>query len=83
MYRGQAQQAGEDDGEKVDFEEEAREREAALDDAIDARAVREEPLGLDRHFRRYWWYPGRVAGTLTPNNCFTCWTGVAIWYWLT
>ena len=40
------------------FEEEQREKEAALDEALDARAIRGEALGQDRHFRRYWWYPG-------------------------
>lgn len=41
------------------LEEEMREREAALDDALDARAIRAEPLGQDRHYRSYWWFPGR------------------------
>lgn len=41
-----------------DYEEELREREAALEEAMDARAIRGEALGQDRHFRRYWWYPG-------------------------
>jgi len=44
-----------------EYEEELREREAALDDAMDARAIRGEALGQDRHFRRYWWFPGKEA----------------------
>ena len=40
------------------YEEELRERELALEDALDARAIRGEPLGQDRHHRSYWWYPG-------------------------
>lgn len=43
------------------YEEELREREAALDEAMDARAIRGEALGQDRHFRRYWWYPGKQS----------------------
>ena len=32
--------------------------EAAFEEALEARAVRSEALGTDRHFRRYWWLPG-------------------------
>jgi hypothetical protein len=44
---------------ETDYEEEMRAREADLDDAMDARAIRGEALGQDRHFRIYWWYPGK------------------------
>ena len=49
--------------QEEDHEEEMREREAALDDAMDARAIRGEALGMDRHYRRYWWLPGQLPTT--------------------
>lgn len=52
------------DAEK-DYGEELREREAALEEAMDARAIRGEMLGQDRHYRRYWWYPGKPCALKT------------------
>ena len=49
--------------QEEDHEEEMREREAALDEAMDARAIRGEALGMDRHYRRYWWLPGQLPNT--------------------
>lgn len=60
VSRSSLWQAAQLEAQEKDFEEEMRVREAALDEAMDARAIRGEALGQDRHFRRYWWYPGIV-----------------------
>ena len=39
-------------------EEEKVVRENALEEGLASCVVRTQPLGFDRHFRRYWWFAG-------------------------
>ena len=53
-------QAGEggEDAEVKEKEEERVARETALEEGLANCVVRTQPLGFDRHFRRYWWFTG-------------------------
>lgn len=53
-----AQQEGAEGGEAKKEEDEGKAREAALEESLAGCVVRTQPLGFDRHFRRYWWFQG-------------------------
>ena len=57
---------GGEEAEAKEREEERVAREAALEENLANCVVRTQPMGFDRHFRRYWWFAG---GPLCPWLC--------------
>ncbi|KAK9806531.1 hypothetical protein WJX73_007900 [Symbiochloris irregularis] len=55
--------------EKQSAEQAIMQRRQAYERELSALAIRAEPLGQDRHWRRYWWGLGSQRGCLFVEDC--------------